>query len=58
MVDGLGWLYRPVLRGMCKEESLYDGTLDLYRVWLMNEAITVDDENRRRVDKAMIDRGR
>lgn len=47
-------LMRPVLRGMCRYESLIDGTLDLVDIALMNDAINVDDENRARVTKAVI----
>ena len=39
---------RPVLRGMCRVESLLDGTLDLEHVAWMNEALAVQDENERR----------
>lgn len=48
---------RPVLRGMCKYESLLDGTLSLVDVALMNEAINVDEENRARITKEAL-RGR
>ncbi len=39
---------RPVLRGMCKYESLKDGTLSLLDIAIMNEALDVQDENERR----------
>jgi hypothetical protein len=39
---------KPVLRGLCKYESLVDGSLSLYDVALMNAAIDVLDENQRR----------
>jgi len=42
------WLMRPVLRGLCRYESLVDGTLDLLDVSIMNEAIDVQDENESR----------
>lgn len=41
-------LMRPVLSGMCKYESLKDGTLDLEDVILMNDALDVKYENERR----------
>lgn len=44
--DGEDWLLRPVVRGMCRYESLKDGTLDLCDVSLMNDALDVIDENR------------
>jgi hypothetical protein len=43
------WLLRPVLRGMCKYESLKDGTLDLADFSIMNEAIDVEFENQERL---------
>jgi hypothetical protein len=39
---------RPALRGVCRMESLLDGTLDLEAVALANEALDVMDENGRR----------
>lgn len=41
-------MLRPVLRGLCKYESLLDGTLALADVALLNDALDVDDENTRR----------
>lgn len=52
MAGGEDWLMRPVLRGLCKYESLKDGTLDLLDVALMNDAISVMDENERRIIEA------
>ena len=43
---------RPVLRGLCKYESLIDGTLSLADVALMNDALDVQDENERRYQEA------
>ena len=48
MAGGEDWLLRPVLRGLCRYESLKDGTLDLLDIAIMNEAIDVQDENERR----------
>lgn len=45
---GEDWLLRPVLRGLCRYESLKDGTLDLADIALMNDACNVQDENERR----------
>ena len=45
MASGEDWLYRPVLRGLCKLESLYDGSLDLLAIAKANEALDVHDEN-------------
>lgn len=48
MRENEAWLLRPVLRGMCKYESLKDGTLDLCDIALMNDAIDVEIENQDR----------
>lgn len=45
------WLYRPVLRGLIKYESLLDGTLDLNDVAILNEAIDIEIENQNRLAK-------
>lgn len=39
---------RPVLNGMCKYESLKDGTLSLADIALMNDALDVKNENEHR----------
>ena len=39
------WLYRPVLQGLCKFESLKDGTVSLEDIALLNEALDVQQEN-------------
>lgn len=39
------WLLRPVIKGMCKYESLIDGTLDLADIALMNDALDVVADN-------------
>lgn len=36
---------RPVLRGLCRLESLYDGTLGLEQIALANDALDVMDYN-------------
>lgn len=46
-----GRIMRPVLRGLCKFESLKDGTLDLYDIAVMNEALDVELENTLRSQK-------
>lgn len=45
MMEQEDWLLRPVLRGLCKYESLVDGTLTLVDVALLNEALDVEAEN-------------
>lgn len=47
--DGEGFLLRPVMRNMCRYESLKNGAVDLADIACMNEAIDVDDENRMRI---------
>jgi hypothetical protein len=46
-------LMRPVLAGMCKYESLKDGTLDLEDILMMNDAIDVKNENERRYSESL-----
>lgn len=46
------WVMRPVLEGLCKYESLKDGTIDLEDVARMNEALDVKFENEKRFRKA------
>lgn len=52
MSGGEDWLMRPVIRGLCKYESLKDCTLDLEDVARMNAALDVQDENEQRFRKA------
>lgn len=44
------WVFRPVLRGMLKAESLLDCTVDLAFVALLNEALDVEAENTLRAE--------
>lgn len=52
MADGEDWLMRPVSKGWCKYESLFDCTLDLKDLARMNAAIDVEIENENRQRKA------
>ena len=52
MADGEDWLMRPVIEGVCKYESLLDGTLDLVDIDRMNVALEVKIENERSYRKA------
>jgi hypothetical protein len=45
MAGGEDWLMRPVLRGLCRYESLKDGSVDLCDIARMNEALDVSDHN-------------
>lgn len=49
MLDQEDWVIRPCLRGLCKYESLIDGTLSLADVSLLNEALDVEAENQYRM---------
>lgn len=46
MGDGSDWLMRPVLAGLCRYESLKDGSLDLVDFARMNDALDVQAANR------------
>ena len=48
MPDGEDWLMRPVLEGLCKYESLIDGTVGLADLARMNDALDVRAENQER----------
>jgi len=52
MADGEDWIMEPVVEGLCKYESLLDGTLDLEDISRMREAIAVKYENESRIRKA------
>ena len=52
MPDGEEWILRPVLRGLCKYESLLDGTLDIADIALLNDLLDVEEENRSRAQRA------
>ena len=47
MESGEDWLLRPVLRGLCKYESLLEGLVRLIDISKLNEAIDVEMENQR-----------
>lgn len=53
MMEGEDWLFRPVMRGLVKGESLFDCTLNLEQIALFNEAIDVMDENTARARRAI-----
>lgn len=50
----LEYLLRPVARGMCRFESLLDGTLDLAHLAAMNDYLTVEGENQARANEAAV----
>ena len=45
MPGGEDWMLRPVMAGMCRYESLKDGTLSLADIALMNDALNVKMDN-------------
>lgn len=53
MPGGEDWLLRPVVKGMCRYESLKDGTLSLADLALMNDVLDVQAENERRYLNAL-----
>lgn len=53
MAGGEDWLFRPVLAGCCRMESLLDGSLSLVDIADLNEAMDVKDENERRYQRMM-----
>lgn len=53
MVGNEDWLFRPVLAGHIKAESLLDGTVDLAFIALVNEAMEVEAENQYRTRKEL-----
>jgi hypothetical protein len=55
--DGLDWLMRPVVERMCSYESLKSGAVDLCDIALMNEALSVRDENTKRANEAASRKG-
>ncbi len=52
MPDGDDWLLAPVMAGLCRYESLKDGSLDLEDITRMNDALLVRAENMRRAREA------
>lgn len=53
--DGMDWIMRPPLRGLCQLYQLQDGTYDLADVALMNDALDVLDENSARSQQAAVE---
>lgn len=45
MPDESDWLMRPVIKGMCKYETLKNGELDLADIADMNDALDVVADN-------------
>lgn len=49
MQNGDDWLFRPVLAGCCRFESLKNGDLNIADIALLNHALDVKNENERRL---------
>lgn len=47
----MDWLLRPVVKNMCRYESLKDGSIDLADIALMNDALDVQAENTIKVQR-------
>lgn len=58
MANGEDWLMRPILKGLCKYESLVDGSLSITDFAIMNHALDVVAENEQRAMKARDGGGR
>jgi hypothetical protein len=53
MNDEEDWIMRPVGAGLCKYESLIDGTLGLFDISRMNEFLDCQAENEARMTEAL-----
>ncbi len=49
MPGGEDWLMRPVMHGLCRYESLKGTELDLADFARMNDAIDIDEVNRKKL---------
>ena len=52
MPEGRDFLFRPVLEGVIRGESLWDGTLGLLEIAELNEALDARAENQARAARA------
>lgn len=52
MIDGEDFIYRPVTEGILDPRALEDGSIGLYGIMLLNEALDVKAENQHRARKA------
>jgi hypothetical protein len=55
--NGEAWLARPILRGLCRMESLHDGSLRLADFARANLWLDVEDENTDRIQRAAAAKG-
>lgn len=47
----MDFLLAPVMAGLCRYESLKDGSLDLEDIAIMNDALGVRADNERRISE-------
>jgi hypothetical protein len=52
MTDDEDWVMRPCVRGMCLYESMLSGKISLHDIARMNEALDVEQINRRKAEAA------
>jgi hypothetical protein len=52
MADGTDWIWRPILRGVFKGESLFNGAITIAEIAQANDALDVQDENEARYHDA------
>ena len=50
--NDMDWFWRPMMRGLCRYESLVDGTMHIEDVATMNAVLDAADENQHRAVKA------
>lgn len=58
MEEGIDFIMRPIIRGLCRYESAVDGTLLMVDFARMNDALDVQDENEARLHKAIESKGK
>ena len=57
MPNGMDYILRPVLMGMCRYESIYDGSLTMEYVLIMNYYIDNDLHNRGVIERLRMQNG-
>lgn len=57
MPNGMDYILRPVLAGMCRYESIFDGSLSMEDVLIMNYYIDNDLHNRGVIERLRANNG-
>lgn len=57
MADGTDWLMRPVLAHLIPYTALLDGSVCLVDISRMNDALDIENTNRRRAEAALNNKG-